>query len=606
MEQVVIWDYLLCGAVLALVIWPRFNRWPASEQGQFQGQPRDYIHDRVFIGYASVYLLTFVLLAFSVSRFEELRKMVTQWLSSGAGSLDSAGILDRLHALFGPQSFILYLAIIVVLLQIPYVSRIDERWRSVLLTAARVPRAALGLKLQIVDAIQNGGLGSDFTKSVVQSLSDKGFSEFWCAVGKGGKGGVGSDQTLAAGQMLVYAMYLLRLNKQFEFQYPGANDLYRIETRLNEIAAVLPAQNQETDMLAVQGYSRELESSVTMLAEILAKNYVKSYPDSVARQSTLAQFGFNLEFVDQKEFRILLPTVLVVGGLLVSCVLIIMLFMLLFDVVGVSAPRGGQWFTVDRIFFWSLGGWVSYAVAACLGLFFNEALKGPLGERNLATYVLGFAFATLGSCVFFLLSREQFKPQYLWLAINFGVLALAVIRSRGRYFTSQEGVQRKAIQIGGQYALISGVLQMLIHISFRGPDTTVLNLVMFFLFGACRGFAVAFLVSYILMDFERIQQQGSRRRFPRVSFRQSIKGEIANRPVEVFVRDISEQGAMLQFRRAMGVKLGDPVSLQFEFGRMQGRVISTQNHFIRVCFDMDNSAADEIHRYISDEMGLAV
>lgn len=602
MGQAAIWDYLLCAGVLLLIVLPRFNRWPESEQGQFQGQPRDYIHDRVFFGYATTYLLTFALLAFSVSRFEELRKMIFEWLSASGDNMDSSGLLLKLHTLFGPQSFILYLAIIILLLQLPYVSRIDERWRSVLLTAARVPRAALGLKLQIVDAIQSRGVLADNLKVIVQQLSERGYPAFWSTILE--QKGISSPASSCA-LMLVNALHLVKLNKQFEFQYPGSSDLMHIETRLNEIAAVLPVQNQDAGMVVLQEYSRELEKHVAMLAEILAKNCVKSFPDSMERQSSLAHYGFDLDFVDQKETKILLPVVLAVGGILASCVLIIMLFMILFDQVGVTLTRDDRWFTVDRIFFWSLGGWVSYAVAACFGLFFNEALKGPIGERNLATYVLAFVFATLGSCIFFLLSRETFRPQYLWLAVNFGILSLAVIRSRGRYFTCREEVQAKALQLSWQYAIISGFLQLLIHLSFRGLDTTVTNVVMFFLFGACRGFAVAFLVSYILMDCERIQQQGSRRRFPRVSFRRSVRGEIEGQPVEVFVKDVSEQGALLQFRQISGVKMGDLVSLRFGFGNMQGRVIAVQSHVVRICFDPDHSETDGIQRYISKEMGLA-
>lgn len=602
MEQAVLWDYLLCAGVLCLVIFPRFNRWPASEQGQFQGQPRDYIHDRVFFSYAAAYLLTFVLLTFSISRFAELKKMIINMLSSNSEGVDSSGVLSVLHTLFGPESFILYLAVIIVFLQIPYVSAIDERWRTALLTAARVPRVALGLKLQIVDCIQSGRVNNENIKLIVQQLSERGFSDFWSSLMASKDR---SNIMISSGQTLVHALYLLRLNKQFEFQYPGANDLYRIETRLNEIAAVLPAQNRESGLVALQEYGRELEDHVAMLSEILAKYCVKSFPAGKARNSALAQYGFDIDFVDHKEVNLLLPTVLTVGGILASCVLINMLFMLLFDLSGVTAPRDGNWFTMSRIFYWSLGAWFSYAVVVCVGLFFNEALKGPLGERNIATYVLAFTFGTLGSCVFFVLSKETFKPQYLWLAINFGILSLAVIRSRGRYFTCQEDVQRKALQLGVQYAVVSGALQVLIHLSFRGLDTTVTNLLMFYLFGACRGFVIAFLVSYILMDCERLQQEGSRRRFPRITFRKSISGEIAGQAVEVYVKNISEGGAMLRFRRPAPVRSGDPVSLRFGFGRMQGRVVSVQNHVVRVCFDRDDSAVEGIHRYISEEMGLA-
>ena len=221
--------------------------------------------------------------------------------------------------------------------------------------------------------------------------------------------------------------------------------------------------------------------------------------------------------------------------------------------------------------------------------------------------------------VFFALSREQFKPPFVLLAINFGLLAIVVIRSRGRGLMSQRAVKKKATQIALQYALISAVLQVMIRITFyvfNRENWTLMGLLdelslpLFFLFGFVRGGAIAFLVAYVFMDCERVYLQTARRKYPRIRVGNAVHCEIAGQPADVVVLDLSEKGAMLrlntQLNAETGVQAGDKVSLLFSFGRMEGQIMTVKSHQARVCFDSKRSAAEGIQHYIDEEMGLAV
>lgn len=604
-------DISVCVALFILVILPRFNSWSETERGLYEGKPRDYIHDRVFREYAGLYFLTFLVIAFVISQVPGLRSFFFNVTAAVIPEKEWTPHLMNLAGQLGQALMAPYLIIFMLLLKLATpVANADERWRTFLLASARVPKDVLHLKQQIRDAVLKLDLSQRCFDDTVVNLSERSSPLFWDRVTR--ESGQ-QEGTLLAARLLVKCLYLVRFNQQFDNHYPCVNDLNRIETRLYEIAGVLPAMNAADNILEVQKYLGELETLLERAAEMLARNCVKSYPEASQRNQVLSRHGITLTFTDKKEMDLYLPMAMVFFGTFLLTLLNVAVFLTLFDMMDVS-NRQGQWFSMDRVEGWSLGGGFSYVLAVAIGLYMNEALRNRFGHRNLATYIIAFLAASVASMIFFALSRETFKPPYLLLAVNFGLLSLVVIRSRGRGLISQQTLQKKATQIALQYALVSGVLQCLIRVSFyayRNEDwmsweqLSGLSLPLFFLFGAVRGGCIAFLVAYVFMDSERAYLQEARRKVPRIRLDHAVHGELAGLPMEVTVVDLSEKGARLRLSNADELQAGDDVALLFSFGRVEGKLMSVKGHHARVCFAADNAAKEEVQHYINAEMGLA-
>ncbi|WP_290578611.1 PilZ domain-containing protein [Ketobacter sp.] len=606
-------DIGVCLVLFALVILPRFNRWSATEQSQFEGQPKDYIHDRVFREYAGLYFLTYLAIAFVISQVPGLEGIFVNSVVSLLGENDLATLVLSLGQQLGFALLSPYLIVFVLLVQLAApIAKADERWRSFLLASARVPRDALNLKQQILQSMRDIPMNHRKLDSVYDTLESRGFAEFWDRVARG----VDVQETpLIAGRLLVLNLYLVKVNREFEDHYPGINDLQRIESRLLEIAGVLPAMLDGANLVAIQEYVGELERMQATLAEMLAKNGVKLSPNQQEAHQLLSRYGFVIRFTDRKELDLKLPIALVFMGTFVLTGLSVMLFLLLFDVVGADNRSGGPWFTEQRVMGWSIGGGLSYVLAVGCGFYMNETLRNQFGNRSPATYILAFLTAAAASMAFYALSSVVFKPPHILLAINFGLLAIVVIRSRGRRLMTQQAVQRKATQIALQYALITGVLQVMIRCAFyiyHKEDWTWLELYqrldlpVFFVFGLVRGGVIAFLVAYVFMDCERVYLQGARRKFPRIKVGNSVHAEIGGQPGEVMVLDLSERGAMLRLEEGRTVQVGESIAMLFSFGRMEGLVMSVRGNRARICFHSKCIADSSIHSYIHEEMGLAV
>ena len=388
-----------------------------------------------------------------------------------------------------------------------------------------------------------------------------------------------------------------------------------MESRILEIGGVLPAMLDGDNVIAIQEYINELETMRSTLAEMLAKSCVKSYSNPQEAHALLSRYGFIIRFIDRKDLDLRLPMAMVFMGTFVTTALCVMLFLVLFDLSGTFNGSGGPWFTEARVIGWSVGGGLSYVLAVGCGFYMNETLRNQFGDRNLATYIFAFLAAATASMVFYALSATQFKPPHILLAINFGLLAIVVIRSRGRRLMDQKAVQKKAIQIALQYATITAILQIMIRCAFYiyNKDEWMvaemlekLSLPIFFLFGFVRGGLIAFLVAYVFMDCERVYLQEARRKHPRVRIGNFVHAEIAGQPSEVLVVDLSERGAMLRLDEQHGAQIGEPVLMLFSFGRVEGQVMSVKGKRVRVCFNSKCIADSGIHNYIYEEMGLAV
>jgi len=600
-------DIAVCVAIFLLVIMPRFNNWSEDEQGQYSGKPRDYIHDRVFRKFAGLYFLTYLVIAFVISQVPGLHELFIKSTDSVLGKNETIQDTLKLAETLGQPLLSPYLIMFIVLLKVVApIAKVDERWRTFLLNTARVPKEVLGLKLQLRDGLLALDLNQRYLDASINTLGERGAQQFWDRVARSAEL---VEATACAGRMLVKCVYLLKFNQEFDNQFPCTRDLQQIETRLFEIAGVLPVMDANENARDVQKYLTELDSLQDQLVEMLARNCVKTYPDGRQRSAAVTRHGLSLRFSDKKEMDLQLPTALVFFGTFLLTLVSVALFLWLFDLLNVYTPQK-PWFTMERLRGWSLGGGVSYVLAVGVGLYMNEALRNRYGNRNLGTYIMAFLLASVGSMIFFTLSREQFQPPFLFLSMNFGLMALVVIRSRGRGLIPQQVLLRKATMIALQYALVSGLLQCMMRVAFRlSHGTQFMELVpdmpIFFLFGAVRGGAVAFLVAYIFMDSERAFLQAARRKVPRIRIGNPVPAEMAGTSLEVTVVDLSEKGARLRVAKPKHLHVGDSIALLFSFGRMEGRVMSATGHQVRVCFEANGSANTGIQHYIYDEMGLA-
>ncbi|MGB3621260.1 MAG: PilZ domain-containing protein, partial [Ketobacter sp.] len=406
-------------------------------------------------------------------------------------------------------------------------------------------------------------------------------------------------------RLLLKALYVASLNRTLDMGYQDLKDLDAHQSRLLEIAAVLPKLDTHPDSIPVHEYKKDIDERFSALLEQLAKNTVKAYPERDKRYTVLQQYGFYLDYVDEKKVGLVMPVLISAGSLLASCTLTIMVALLLFDTLGVSR-RSGHWFELQRIFNWAFGGWISYSIAVAFGLFFNESMRRKLGQKSLALYFLAFVFATLGSCIFFILTRESFSPPHVWLAISFGLVSVVAIKSRDRDYLERQSVIKKALQLSLWYGLASAILQLMVHVEFRGlENTTLTNMIAFFLFGMVRGGMVAFVVAYIFMEYERLGSYDARRKFPRIPFRKKIDGDIGGNTTEVFVKDLSEQGALLRVAANVSVSEGESVALKFSFADIPGKIIAVKSHLARVKFTAEEPQIHQLQSFINKRVAVS-
>ncbi|GAA3955283.1 PilZ domain-containing protein [Allohahella marinimesophila] len=582
---------LASAVILFLVILPRFNRWPGNESERFSGKPSEYISRGKYFLYSSIYLSTFVLFAFALSQLENAEAIsasITQTIPS------------QFTDILGNSSFTAFLIMLTALLAVPRINEVDERWRSTLFSLARLPRDALELKVRLSASLWKINLDGQRMQAIIDRFTGDSDGIFWQTV----VDGQGDQQTSPLGKALLKSLYLAAINHLLHPTTPDIEDLTRIEKRLAELATILPRVSTDTSRTQLHEYQMELDNLTDDLTEILAKNAVRHYPDGNRRHSMLLQYGLVIEYLDHKEPDYQ-PFILAIAGMLAACVVVITLGLLAFDEAGVSPPgRPGaaSWFELERITGWSLGGWTSYVIAALFGIFFNEVISRKLGPGNWIAYLLAFLFGTLGAGIFFTLARENFSPPFVWLSISFGLFSAVTIASCNRHYETSREVIVKAVQISIAYGLITGLLQLLTHLSFRGMETTGINVAAFLLFGFFRGFAVAFLLSYLFLEHERHRVVEPQRKNPRLRFRRKIEGVIGGSKTALYIRDLSEKGTLAKVPSEAAIREGDDVRLQFGFTDLRGRILSVKNHLARIRFNDEDQNLHQLRTYIHERL----
>ncbi len=168
---------------------------------------------------------------------------------------------------------------------------------------------------------------------------------------------------------------------------------------------------------------------------------------------------------------------------------------------------------------------------------------------------------------------------------------------------SRREVLLQAAQIGGYYAIASGILQILIRVAFadyRLPSPV--DGLAVFAFGFARGGAVAFLVAYTLLDAERAQIRKSKRHCPRIRYRKMVDSVVNGKTTELVVRDLSEQGAMVRLNPEVHPNEGDAVDLSFGFTDIQGQVIWVNKRRARIRFNADDPNLGNLRAFINTRM----
>lgn len=570
-----------------VVLLPRFNRWPEHETGSYKGKPWEYLSNGRCALYSICYLATFGFFALALSQLANFAEFIQN--SSGD---DAMGLALQL---LGNNTFAAALVFLVVLLPAPWMNRLDERWRSFLLQLARVPKDALDLKNQLLDNLGELEFDRSRTEKLLGRLRPLGREGFWDKAISSGKGPGNLEYDVLIG------LYLVSLVRNLRPTPVDTEDLSARETRLLEIAAVIPSIENEPASGAFQ-YQVEINVMVPLLVEMLAKYAIKRFPDPAGLHAELQEYGFSIEYRDKRGNEIEQPVLVSAISLLAACFIITMLGLLLFDLMGVRPPGDSvAWFEQSRILGWSFGGWLSFVMAIGFGVFFNEILRETFGSRAPLAYLLAFLFATLGGCIFFMVSPVDFSPAFLWLAVSFGLLSAVTIASLHRNSRDSAQVFHKAVALAVPFAVASMILQILVRVSFRGLDTSLTDITAFGVFGLLRGGAIGLLIAYLFLEYGRIYSLPCLRKSPRMQFGHEVNGELEGNETSVYVKDISAQGALVRVPEMTAPHEGDRVRLHFDFADLRGQVVWVKHHLARVRFNPDDPNLGLMKSYLAQK-----
>ena len=598
-EQLSLQSVLASLVIFGFILYPRFNRWPEQEAGKLIGLPRDYINSQRYYIYALFYLSTFALFAIALSNIEDIN-LISGQVAGGEDS--SGGWMSLVETIFGERSFVYCLVLVSLLLMLPAVDKIDQRWRAALLTSARVPKESMDLKNELVKSLPLSTFNEvqlSQAKEALRLLRSESIlptdSDIPC-----------DEKTLALIHLLLRAFYIAQIAKTFDPNTLDQGNIDEIEDRLNEIAAISQFVDPK-DTTAFINYKNQIDAKVNTLLEIIAKNCVRIIPSEVHRYTVLSGYGFNVEYSESGKIDYLKMSLLSIVFIVAATTLTVLVSLQLFDAFGIaisnSAVAGTEALTTERLYRWSLGGSVSYMIAAAFGVFFNEVSSKEKGESDFTAYLLAFIFAALGSCVFFKISSETFQWPFVWLAISFGLLSVVAIQSRNQDLVTSEEVLKQALVYALCYAAASGVLQVLIKLAFsKYHFPGVVDAMAFFLFGALRGGVVAFLVSYVLLDAERALTYRTKRHAPRILYRKVVETIIDGKSTELVVRDLSEYGARVRMTTGLQPVEGDHVKLDFGFIDIRGQVIWVKKRLAGIRFDNTDPNLGMLRNYISSRM----
>lgn len=596
---ITLFEILSIVIIFCFILYPRFNKWPEKELGRLVGSPRDYINNKRYAFFSCLYLGTYALFAFALSNFENLH-LISAMVG---GDKNNSGLLSSMGQVFGEKSFVFALILVVLALMIPVIDQVDQRWRKTLLTTARIPRESQDLTSELVRCLPL----SKFSDSQLAKARVK-FQRLATLAHYTDQTVIDEDRCVLAKPLLV-ALYLLELNQSYRPSPIDRENLNEIEDRIKEITAVC-AHLDSNEPQVINEYFSELESKTHTLLELLAKNSVRLLPDEVHRYATLSRQGFALDFNDNDKMDFVRPALVCMLWIGFSSLLMLMLSMQILDLMSIRPPMNratGEpsqyWLEIPRLISWSMGSAVSYIFAVAFGVFFNEISSVRSIRRDYTTYFLAFVFATLGSSIYFTITKTAFLPGHLWLAISFGLLSTVAIESRNLDLVRHADVVRRALYLSLYYALLSGLLHIIIHLSFLPKlEFNPVNMLCFFILGFMRGAVVSFFVAYVLLDTERRHINKSKRKYPRITFRKVVDGKLANQRAEIAIKDLSEQGALIKVLSQKKPTRGEPVFLNLGFTRVEGSIVWVSHQSAGVKFVDNNLLLEPIAQFIGSKM----
>ena len=550
MNGIVILNLVAIVLVYWLVFLPRFNKWPKGYAATIKGHPFGYIDDMTFVLFSLAYLSTYLLFAFAFSQIPNFTSLIPVLGQTTVGGLD----LSALNS-----NFTVALVALTAAINIPVIDRTDSRWRSYLLNIARIPREAIVLKTSVLDSLDGLDHHRAYRDYLAGAPVDQDDEAFWRQCIDESRSGLHTPaiHTLSG---LHLAHRILELDpKHQDIEY-----LVEARKRLKEIATILPTLTRPESDLTPESYNEELAGELTALAELYACYVVKKYRHTEERYHQVRNDGFPIARQPPKETNPFVPIVL--GGvvLFACCALLSLAGLHFYDAMQV--PREDlPWYTRERFYQWTIGSWVSFVMAFGFGIFFNKVLETYYGKDSAISYLLALVFATLGACFFFILARDEFRPHFLWLTVNFGLLSVVTIASLNCRVDDKRASVRKALRYGLYYGLVSMVFSTLLQLHAAGFHYQTSNSVAAATFGLLRGYVIGFFVAYLFIEFNRVQTVADSRVIERLQAGKKVTVGWHGTRVPGYLENLSQDGAQLKIDSSP-VSVGDELGLELADG----------------------------------------
>lgn len=630
METLTILDISASIIIAYCFLLPSFNEWPKSEQGQFTNAPNCYISEQRYFLFGSIYVASYLLFAFAISQIPELSTLLNNFIDKYDIANSSAGQTEALNnakeiadastnaekpgsekAKSNLDNFSLTASIILLeggIKMAPRLQTLDEKWRGHLLALARIPKDVLNLKFSIFTAMEHGLSNKKHIQNILEHLNMRHPKAHWLDFDLINSG---LDTQGEIRLLLLKNAYLAQANRAFDLSLSDQQDLIKTDELINTTVTALPQLDLETDPGAFYQGKLELTNNLKMLTETLARNAVKTHSDRASQIVRIKQLGLDLEYVDQKDLNghLLKPAITVIIGILALNLIIVCVGFWLFDKFGVNPlPNKEKWFTFSLAARWIVGAWISLIVAIFFGLFFRETMNNSSGGNSLMGYFSAFCFAFLGSSLYFLGASKvgdssKLSITHFWLAIAFASMAIVTMYSFTKDVFDQREADKNARAIALVYGLLVGILHLFIIVS-KDPLPEQIDIFARGALGFLRGFFVAYLVSYIIMDFHMRKSFDGRRKYPRMFYHKLITGQYNEIQTPMLVKNLSFGGALVRFPENKVPESGLPIVMDFDFASISGDVIRTEQNLAHIRFDPDSPGLNTLKEKMQDAIEL--
>lgn len=598
-------DALISLAIAYIFLLPRFNQWPSEDFIPLSGKPKNYLRSTPYFLLGTAYILSILLFAYALGQLGlliVLEQAAPGETTDGAGT--SSSFLNFLRNTYGhhalPVATVLIIGSIRVL---PQLKQLDDKWRAYLLALARVPKDAGELKRMILAGLQHRLPQGKRLEAVINQLKARDVCNYWQEFDTQNPG-VGAHNELKT--LLIKNLHLVGANRSFDLISTESQYLLRAEELIGSINSPLPRLDLENNPEIFSRYKNQLNKNLKMLAEMLARNTVKTHFKRTTQVAKMEQLGLEVSYLDEHDLKqdILKPGVTIILGLLAVNLIIISLGLLLFDSLKIAPPAHVDgWFDGSRVLRWSLGSWMSQSVAIFFGCFFHETLAKDSPIAAPLAYLLALFFATLGSGLYFIADGANFSVSQILLSISFGLMALVTMKSGATYSFSSRQALKTAHRISLIYALAVAVLQMLVIINLEGREVVATSdALAWFVFGSAKGYFTAFLVTYTLLNYSTRKSFEGRRKSPRIPYFKHLAGQLNNVQTEILVKNISCGGALVRFPEGQIPAEGQRLVLNFDFSPISGVIIWAENSLARLRFDAAAPGTAQLKTHLQSEV----